>query len=170
MVTGRHVLFIVENNSVPFDRRVWAEARAVREFGYDVSIICPFDRNRRDDRKVIDGIRIYRHPRPIEGLKRWATVLEYLTAIVWESLLSIRIFRRPPVFGHSQRESPGPCFSDRAGVQDLRREIHIRPSRPDAGDLPRQVRDQEHLSQDPPVDGTMDLPDRGPGHLDQREL
>jgi len=92
MVTGRHVLFIVENNSVPFDRRVWAEARAVREFGYDVSIICPFDRNRRDDRKVIDGIRIYRHPRPVEGLKKWATILEYLTAIIWESLLSIRIF------------------------------------------------------------------------------
>ena len=47
MVKAGHILFIVENNTVPFDRRVWAEARAAREFGYEVSVICPFDRNPR---------------------------------------------------------------------------------------------------------------------------
>ncbi len=96
MVKGGHILFIVENNTVPFDRRVWAEARTAHEFGFDVSIICPFDRNRSDRRTIVDGIRIYRHPRPIEGSSKWATILEYLNAFFWESLLSIRVFLRHP--------------------------------------------------------------------------
>ena len=37
----KHVLFIVENNPVPCDVRVWSEAMAVKEMGYDVTIICP---------------------------------------------------------------------------------------------------------------------------------
>jgi glycosyltransferase involved in cell wall biosynthesis len=96
MVIGRHVLFIVENNTVPFDRRVWAEARAARSFGYDVSVICPFDRNRSDVRDFVDGIRIYRHPRPVEGSKTWATLLEYVNAFFWESLYSLRIYLARP--------------------------------------------------------------------------
>ena len=35
------VLIIVENLPVPFDRRVWQEARALTEAGYRVSVICP---------------------------------------------------------------------------------------------------------------------------------
>jgi glycosyltransferase involved in cell wall biosynthesis len=96
MVRGGHILFIVENNTVPFDRRVWAEARSAREFGYDVSVICPSDRNRNDDRSTADGIRIYRHPRPVEGSNKWATVLEYLNALFWESFLAIRLFLNRP--------------------------------------------------------------------------
>ena len=41
MVKNTHILFIVENNSAPGDVRVWNEALAAREFGYDVSVICP---------------------------------------------------------------------------------------------------------------------------------
>ena len=97
MVSNRgHILFVVENNTVPFDRRVWAEARAAREFGYEVSVICPSDRTRDSGPNIIDGIRIYRHPRPIEGLNKWTTILEYLNAFFWESLLSIRIFLHRP--------------------------------------------------------------------------
>ena len=38
---GRKVLIIVENLPVPFDRRVWQEATALKRHGYMVSIICP---------------------------------------------------------------------------------------------------------------------------------
>jgi glycosyltransferase involved in cell wall biosynthesis len=96
MVKAGHILFIVENNAVPFDRRVWAEARAAREFGYEVSVICPFDRTRDSGPDVIDGIRIYRHPRPIEGSRNGATILEYINAFFWESLYSLRIFLDRP--------------------------------------------------------------------------
>ena len=40
-----HVLFIVENNPVPGDRRVWPEVLAARELGHHVSVICPKDSN-----------------------------------------------------------------------------------------------------------------------------
>jgi len=96
MVKSRHILFIVENNPVPFDRRVWHEACSARDFGYDVSIICPADKRSYDQRSLIDGIRIYRHPSPIEGLNRWAMVLEYLNAFIWESLLALRLFLTRP--------------------------------------------------------------------------
>jgi len=96
MVSRGHILFIVENNTVPFDRRVWGEARAAREFGYDVSIICPFDRVRRATQDMIDGIRIYRHPRPIEGLNKVSIVFEYLNALFWELLFAVRIFLDRP--------------------------------------------------------------------------
>ena len=35
------VLIIVENLPVPFDRRVWQQATALKDAGYGVSIICP---------------------------------------------------------------------------------------------------------------------------------
>jgi glycosyltransferase involved in cell wall biosynthesis len=54
---------IVENLSVPFDRRVWQEARALREAGYAVSIICPQgDTEDREPYASIDGIEIHRYP------------------------------------------------------------------------------------------------------------
>lgn len=40
-VARRRVLIIVENLPLPFDRRVWQEARTLHAAGYQVSIICP---------------------------------------------------------------------------------------------------------------------------------
>ena len=38
---GLKVLMVVENLPVPFDRRVWMEARTLSAAGATVSIICP---------------------------------------------------------------------------------------------------------------------------------
>ena len=35
-IAPRHILILVENLSVPFDRRVWQESRALAEAGYRV--------------------------------------------------------------------------------------------------------------------------------------
>jgi glycosyltransferase involved in cell wall biosynthesis len=91
-VKKKHILFIVENNPAPPDARVWAEARAAKEFGYDVSIISPYDNLVKDNRPIIDDIGIYRHPRPAERSGRWGLVLEYINAAFWEFLLSVKIF------------------------------------------------------------------------------
>ena len=37
----RRVLIIVQNLPVPFDRRVWLEACALRDAGFQVSVVCP---------------------------------------------------------------------------------------------------------------------------------
>jgi len=95
-VSNKHILFIVENNSVPFDMRVWNEARAAREFGYDVTVICPSDARKKDSRSLIDGIRILRHPQVPEGSGKASLILEYLNATFWECLLSLRVFATHP--------------------------------------------------------------------------
>ena len=100
MVDSVHILFIVENNPVPRDRRVWSEAVAAREFGARVSIISPVEtvKDVALDRKAQDegGVRVYRHPRPLEGRGVFGLLIEYLCALFWEIVLSIRIYIKEP--------------------------------------------------------------------------
>ena len=37
----RRALILVENLSVPFDRRVWQECTTLRDAGWTVDVICP---------------------------------------------------------------------------------------------------------------------------------
>lgn len=62
VLPGR-ALIIVENLSVPFDRRVWQECLALREAGHDVSVICPQGSSQdREPYAVINGVEIHRYP------------------------------------------------------------------------------------------------------------
>jgi glycosyltransferase involved in cell wall biosynthesis len=89
----RRVLIIVENLPVPFDRRVWLEACALRDAGYEVSVICPKGKNYTAGHEVIDGIFVYRHPLPFEGDSgALGFVAEYSIAFLWELLLAWRVF------------------------------------------------------------------------------
>src|SRR3954470_8778014 len=65
--TGRRVLIIVENLPLPFDRRVWQEARALAAAGFTVSIICPKAPAFEKSFERIDGIDIHRHWLPTEA-------------------------------------------------------------------------------------------------------
>jgi hypothetical protein len=64
---GRHGLIVVENLPLPFDRRVWQEARTLKAAGAHVSIICPTGKGYKSRFEVIDGIEIHRHPLPVEA-------------------------------------------------------------------------------------------------------
>ncbi|MEU9192560.1 glycosyltransferase family 4 protein [Streptomyces hundungensis] len=60
---GRRALILVENLSVPFDRRVWQECTTLREAGWSVDVICPRGRTRDTEAEAeIDGVRIHRYP------------------------------------------------------------------------------------------------------------
>ncbi|MEI5098224.1 glycosyltransferase family 4 protein [Streptomyces sp. PmtG] len=60
---GRSALILVENLSVPFDRRVWQECTTLREAGWTVHVICPRGEKRdTEPEAVIDGVRIHRYP------------------------------------------------------------------------------------------------------------
>lgn len=87
------VLIIVENLPVPFDRRVWQEARALAEAGFRVSIICPMGRGFEKTRETIEGIEIYRH-RIWEASGLFGYLAEYAWALVAEFFLAARIYAR----------------------------------------------------------------------------
>ena len=93
-LTGCRVLIIVENLPVPFDRRVWQEARALKAAGATVSIICPVGRAYPARYEELEGIHVYRHPLPPEAKAGLGYVLEYAGALYWELTLALKVARR----------------------------------------------------------------------------
>ena len=87
------VLIIVENLPVPFDRRVWQEARALSEASYRVSVICPRGSGFEASRETRDGIEIYRH-RTWEASGPLGYLLEYGWALLMEFALAVRVYAR----------------------------------------------------------------------------
>lgn len=88
------VCIVVENLPVPVDRRVWSEARALRDAGYLVSIICPKGTEScTASYELVEGIHIYRH-------RTWAAssaigyLLEYGLALSAELYLVLKVFAR----------------------------------------------------------------------------
>jgi glycosyltransferase involved in cell wall biosynthesis len=91
---GRRVLIIVQNLPVPFDRRVWQEATALKANGYEVAVICPVGREHKSRYECLQGIHIYRHPLPIEAKGALGYILEYASSLFWELVLSLKVLRR----------------------------------------------------------------------------
>jgi len=87
------VCIIVENLPVPFDRRVWQEARTLREAGYRVSVICPKGRGFEARRETREGIEIYRHGL-WEASGPLGYFLEYTWALAAEFWLALRVYAR----------------------------------------------------------------------------
>ncbi|MGH6737154.1 MAG: glycosyltransferase family 4 protein [Methyloceanibacter sp.] len=83
---------IVENLSVPFDRRVWSQARTLQRAGYEVSVICPKGKGAEAAYEVLEGIHVRRHALPIEAKGALAYPLEYVSALLFELWLAWRIF------------------------------------------------------------------------------
>ena len=89
-VVKNRVLIIVENQAVPFDRRVWREACSLRENEYDVTVLCPRRKGSTKGYEVINGVRIYRHPSPAEGSTPMGYLWEYGWALFWEFWYTLR--------------------------------------------------------------------------------
>ena len=86
------VLIIVENLTVPLDRRVWEEATTLRDAGYQVSVICPKGGQYQAGYELLDGIHVFRHPMPLEADGASGYAIEYASALFWEFLLSVRVY------------------------------------------------------------------------------
>jgi len=87
------VCIIVENIPVPMDRRVWQEARALRDAGFRVSVICPKGHGFEQKRETLEGIEIYRHP-IWEASGPFGYLVEYGWALAAEFILALRIYAR----------------------------------------------------------------------------
>ncbi|MEU9835237.1 glycosyltransferase family 4 protein [Streptosporangium sp. NPDC048047] len=81
-MAGRKALILVENLSVPFDRRVWQESTALRDAGWEVHVICPRGTKRDTEPYAeVEGVRIHRYPLraatggPLGYLREYGTAL-----------------------------------------------------------------------------------------------
>jgi len=90
----RKVLIVVENLPVPFDSRVWKEAQALHENGYQVTVLCPKGEGYEKSYELLDGVHIYRHPMPEEGNSALSYIWEFGCALFWELLYSWWIYLR----------------------------------------------------------------------------
>ncbi|MEW5813232.1 MAG: glycosyltransferase family 4 protein [Actinomycetota bacterium] len=90
----RHIVILVENLSVPFDRRVWQEAKALTDAGFKVTVICPTGSHQDSEVEAdIDGVRILRYPlRPAAGGPK-GYLREYSVAL-WHTLRLALTVRR----------------------------------------------------------------------------
>lgn len=96
MHNPRRVLVLVENLSVPFDRRVWKECRALTEAGYQVTAISPkghgFDSAAVE---TVDDVVIYRYPPRESSGGAIGYAVEYTIAVLMMSALAwVAFFRR----------------------------------------------------------------------------
>ena len=65
---------------MPFDRRVWAEAKALHADGWRVSVVAPMHAGGRW-REQVDGIHVLRYPLRVAGSGFIAHVVEYAMAL-----------------------------------------------------------------------------------------
>lgn len=92
------VLILVENLSVPMDRRVWQESQALAEAGYQVVVICP--RGSTQDtapEETIGGVRILRYPLRAATGGPAGYLREYGLALWHTMRLALRVRREGPV-------------------------------------------------------------------------
>jgi len=91
------VLILVENLSVPFDRRVTQEAAALVEDGYSVDVICP-QGTKRDTEPYAEhqGVRIHRYPLTAATGGPSGYAREYSLAIYHTLRIARRLHRASP--------------------------------------------------------------------------
>lgn len=91
-LAGKRVLIVVENLPLPFDRRVWQEARTLKAAGATVSVICPTGKGYEKRYECLDGVHIHRHPLPLDAKGALGYFAEYGAALFWETVLAWRIY------------------------------------------------------------------------------
>jgi len=92
---GKHVCIVVQNLPVPFDRRVWAECRALRATGYEVSVVCP---KGKDDPSYaeLEGVHLYKYRAFPPITRQVMFVAEYAYSILATLVHLVRAWRRRP--------------------------------------------------------------------------
>ncbi len=89
--TPPHAVIIVENMTLPADRRVWQEATSLAEAGWRISVICPKMGQWTKPFEHLDGVDIYRHPLPFEANGIAGYLLEYGPALILEAWHLLRL-------------------------------------------------------------------------------
>lgn len=92
----KQVLLIVQNLSVPHDKRPLKEALSLQHAGYTVSVICPASAQDPAMRAEFEGIRIFRYRNYESHGGLLAFVLEYANALIRIFFIALGLFIRNP--------------------------------------------------------------------------
>ena len=88
----KRVLMLVENNSLPFDKRVWRESLTLSNNGYEVTAICPKGKEHKKRFEIINDIKIFRYnPKFSDGSAR-GFIIEYLQSLIVMFFISLNIY------------------------------------------------------------------------------
>jgi glycosyltransferase involved in cell wall biosynthesis len=91
------VVVLDENLSVPFDRRVWHEARALSHAGFEVDVVCPQGKEQdREPFELREGVRIHRFPGVSANGSVASYAREYGSALWHMSRLMRKLARERP--------------------------------------------------------------------------
>ncbi|MBW3578484.1 MAG: glycosyltransferase family 4 protein [Actinobacteria bacterium] len=90
---GPHVLILVQNLPVPLDRRVWLECKALRQAGFEVSVVCPMGPDR-VAYEELEGVHIHRYPPPPQAAGLPGFVSEVVYCWLATAWMALRIARR----------------------------------------------------------------------------
>ena len=93
MTRARRALIWVEDLPVPFDRRVWSEARTLRDAGWRVTVVCPMGEDAQRWHERRDGIEIFRYPLPTTAAGLLNHLVEYAVAMPATLILSLLAWR-----------------------------------------------------------------------------
>lgn len=99
-----HVCIVVQNLPVPFDRRVWLECQALRDAGYEVSVVCP--KGKGDPAyQELDGVHLFKYPAFPPITRQAMFIAEYAWSILATLAQLVRAWQRRP-FGIVQVCNP----------------------------------------------------------------
>jgi glycosyltransferase involved in cell wall biosynthesis len=103
------VLIIVQNLSVPFDRRVWLECQALISAGHQVAVVCPKD-DGDPDYQVLDGVELYKYRGYAPGGSKLSYIAEYAYSLAATARLTLKARRRTGRFDVLQACNPPDIF------------------------------------------------------------
>ena len=84
---------MVEDLPVPFDRRVWTEAKTLRDAGWRVTVVSPKGAGATRWHERIDGIEVFRYPLPTTAAGFLNHLAEYVVAIPATLILALLAWR-----------------------------------------------------------------------------
>lgn len=87
------VLILIENETVPADRRVWDECRALVAAGYGVSVIGPRAPGE-PAYEELEGVRLYRYAAPRESPSTLGFIYEYAYSWLRAAALTVKVLIR----------------------------------------------------------------------------
>lgn len=87
------VLILVQNLSVPFDRRVWLECQSLVDAGFRVAVVCPKAPGDPTCHRL-SGVDLYKYRPYAPGGSSMSFVLEYVYSFFATLLLSLRASMR----------------------------------------------------------------------------